>query len=254
METIIDAQLQSELEYIELYPVGDIHYGSVLCNLPKFQQFVKHILESPNRYIIGMGDFINNNLPGSVGSVFEDTMSPRQQRKQLREELKPIADRFLVMIDGNHDRRTKKHNDESPLESIAEYFNIPYREDDAFIKISFGKNQHGKKQVYTVYATHGSGGGKRPGSSLNNLEMLTLGAWAEIYICAHHHKRTAHKASYRMPDLYNMTVRTMEMLYVVTSSFQDYGGYAKQKMMRPSSLGAVPIYLSGREKYYEARV
>jgi hypothetical protein len=37
-------------------------------------------------------------------------------------------------------------------------------------------------------------------------------------------------------------------------SWQDFGGYAAQKMMRPSALGSVPIYLSGKEKYYEARI
>lgn len=44
------------------------------------------------------------------------------------------------------------------------------------------------------------------------------------------------------------------MLYVVSSSFQDFGGYAAKKMMRPSALGSTPIYLSGREKYFEVRI
>lgn len=81
-----------------------------------------------------------------------------------------------------------------------------------------------------------------------------MGIYSDIYIVGHTHKKTAHKAKYLMPDLKNNVVREIDMLYVISSSWQNFGGYARQKMMRPSALGSVPIILSGKEKYAEARV
>jgi hypothetical protein len=85
-------------------------------------------------------------------------------------------------------------------------------------------------------------------------EPMSLSVFAEIYILGHVHKKTAHKAGIRVPDLHNNQVKTIDQLYVISSSYQSYGGYAAQKMLRPSVLGSVPIYLSGKEKYYEARI
>lgn len=251
---MLDIALSEEFDYIELFPVSDLHLGSRLCNLPKFRKFTNMILAEPNRFIILNGDLINNNVAGAVGSPFEDDMTPREQKRALKEELKPLKERILVIVSGNHERRTKKTNDENPLEDVAEYLERPYREEECFLKLSLGKGANGKRIAYSIFVTHGSGGGKRPGSSLNNIELLSLSVFAEIYILGHVHKKTAHKAGIRVPDLHNNQIRTVDQLYVISSSYQSYGGYAAQKMLRPSALGSVPIYLSGTEKYYEARI
>lgn len=256
MDKLLDIALPQDLDYVKLFPCGDIHAGSILHNEGLFDKFVRCIMSDDRHYIIVNGDALNNNIPGAVGSPYDDNMSPKEQKRYIREKLMPISDRILAIVGGNHERRTKKITDENPLEEVA--FNMGledrYFEDDCFIKLSLGKGDNGKRIAYSLYCTHGAGGGKRPGSSLNNLELLSLSAFAEIYIIGHHHKKTAHKAGIRVPDLYNNRIRTIEQLYVISSSWQDFGGYAAQKMMRPSALGSVPIYLSGKEKYYEARI
>lgn len=252
MPKILDIPLGASMETLELFPVSDLHLGSRQCDLELFRQFVSMVLDKPNRYLIINGDMINNNIIGAVGSPYEDTMTPREQKKRLKRELEPIAKRILCVVSGNHERRTKKVNDENPLEDIADYLGVPYREEDAFLKLSFGKGGNGKRIAYAIYVTHGTGGGKRPGSSLNNIEALTLNCFADIYIMGHVHRKTAHKALYLLPDLQNNIVREVEMLYVISSSWQSYGGYAKTKGMRPSALGSVPILLSGREKEAKA--
>lgn len=254
MQKIIEVNLSEKFESIELFPIGDSHFGSKLHDEVLFKDTIKMIKAEPNRFVIINGDIINNNITGAVGSTYEDTMSPKEQKKQIKHMLSEIKDRILICVGGNHEARTKKINDENPLEDIAEYLGVPYAEEDAFLKITVGKNKHNDRIAYLVYATHGNGGGKRPGSSLNNIESLTLNCYSEIYIMNHVHRKIAHKATYLMPDMKNNNVIEKEMLYVVSSSFQDYGGYAKKKMLRPSAKGAVPIYLSGREKYYHATV
>lgn len=252
MDKVIDIYLGDDIDTLELFPVSDLHLGSRQCDIERFRQFVGMILEKPNRYLIVNGDMLNNNITGAVGSPYDDIMNPREQKKQLKKELEPIAKRILCIVSGNHERRTKKVNDENPLEDIAEHLSVPYREEDAFIKLSFGRGYNNKRIAYAIYVTHGTGTGKRPGSSLNNIEALTLNCFADIYIMGHVHRKTAHKALYLLPDLQNNIVREVEMLYVISSSWQSYGGYAKIKGMRPSALGSVPILLSGREKEAKA--
>jgi len=212
--------------------------------------FSRYVLEKDNRYVILNGDVINNNVAGSVGSTFEDKMSPKDQKREMIDLLRPIKNRIICAISGNHEARTKKTNDDNPLEDIAYALDLEYREYDAFLKIKFGKNggREAKPVVYTVFVTHGFGGGRLPGSSVNNIEKLTLNCFADIYIMGHVHKKLSYKANYRMPDLYKNVVRELEMLYVISSSFQAYDGYAKRKQLRPSALGVVPIILDGRKK------
>jgi len=79
LQRILDIALSEDFDSIELYPLNDLHLGSQLCNLAKFRQFIKMILEKENRYIVVVGDMLNNNIIGAVGSPFEDELTPRKQ-------------------------------------------------------------------------------------------------------------------------------------------------------------------------------
>lgn len=85
MQRILDIALSEDFDSIELYPLNDLHLGSQLCNLAKFHQFIKMILEKENRYIVVVGDMLNNNIIGAVGSPFEDELTPRKQKKALKQ-------------------------------------------------------------------------------------------------------------------------------------------------------------------------
>jgi UDP-2,3-diacylglucosamine pyrophosphatase LpxH len=251
---ILPVELSEEFDELELYAVADVHIGERESRLEDFERFIDFILDKPNRYVLILGDIINNNLKNSVGSVYEDTIPPSQQKKKAKQLLKRLQSRIIAIVSGNHEFRSHKDTDQDITEDIAEYLDVPYSPDVIYIKLTFGKKQNGKRQCYTIYATHGFAGGRTPGNALNRLEDLSKNIEAEIYIVGHTHKKIAHKAMFHKPDLQNNVIREVEQLFINTASWVSYGGYAKRKGMRPQARGAAPIKLGGREKYIEGVV
>lgn len=240
----------SEWEQLELFPLNDLHIGDPKTDEALFRRFIYYVAEAPNRFLIGIGDLMNNGIKSSVSNVYNETMSPREQRKWLERELQPVKDRILLLLDGNHEYRSKKEVDLSQTEELADNLGVRYFEDEAAIKIRFGKDCHSKSISYCIYVTHGATGGKRPGAAVNNLELLALSLEnCDVVIVGHSHKKIGYRFSPRRFDPYNNKVTQVDKLCVVASSWQDFGGYAARKMYIPAAKGRTPIILSGREKY-----
>lgn len=252
---IIPFDFSPDWDQIELYPLNDLHIGDPKTDMKLFQNFVKFIKEKPNRLIVCVGDLLNNALKSSVSNVYNEVMNPNEQRKWLATELNPIRDRILCMVSGNHEYRSKKDVDLDPIEWLADKLGVKYySEEEMALKISFGKDKmHNKRISYSIYLTHGSGGGKRPGSALNNIELLAMSLEnVDIVVIGHVHKRIGYRFSVRSFDNYNNKVSQTERLCVVSGSWQDYGGYAARKMLIPGVKGYEPIILNGKEKKAKA--
>lgn len=252
---IIEVRLPEDFETVEIYPLSDLHIGDPRVDKRLFREFLNHIMAEPNRFIIYNGDNMNNAIKSSVSNVYNEEMNPREQKKWLQYELKPVKDRILVFVEGNHEGRTTKDVDQRVVEDIADYLDKGelYRENEAYIKLCFGKRRNSESQMcYTIYVTHGSGGGKRPGSAMNNIELVALGTEADIYIMGHVHKKMAYKNAVRRPDLRNNNILEQERLFVVSSHWSEFGGYAARKMYNPSAKGSVPIKLYDGVKKMEA--
>ena len=254
MDKILCKELSEDFETVELFPLADLHIGDILTRIDEFDTFSKMILKEPNRYIIINGDIFNNNLKNSLGSVYEDIIPPSQQRKEGKKRLLPLKDRILCVNSGNHEGRTKKEADVDISEDLADYLGVPYNEDETLMKLTFGKKYNQKRQSYSIYATHGRCGGRRPGNKVNNMEMYSMNILADVYIFAHGHTKLGYKPVFRVPDLYNNVIREIEQLFVMSGAWQSYGGYGKRGGYRPQSRGSFPIILHGKNKLAEARI
>lgn len=241
---------------LELYPLNDLHVGDSNTDLKLFKNFIKFIQEKPNRQLILVGDLLNNALKTSVSNVYNDSMSPNQQRKFLTKELEPIRDRILCMVSGNHEHRTIKDVDMSPIEWLCESLRVKYFSDNALaIKISFGRGINGKNISYAFWITHGHGGGAQVGSMLNKTETYAAGIEnCDGVIVGHVHKRGASAFTSLRLDLHNNQVLQVEKRAIIASAWQDYAGYAMRMMMRPGVKGTKPVMLYGRVKQVEAVV
>jgi len=253
MEKILVADLSSEFECIELYPVADVHVGAQEFKEKEFLAFVDYVAKTDNAYVILLGDLINNAIKSSVNNVYNETMSPQQQKLWIVENLKPIAHKILAMTDGNHERRSKKETDNNITQDIAMMLGIQdkYQENDIKLKVRFGnwKGHQPKKLAYNIYATHGFSVGRRIGGVMNNLELSALNYEnVDVYIIAHAHKKAVYKNTAFLFDDRNNNVIERERYFVLTSSWTGYSGYAKQKMLIPNAYGTVKITLSGIEK------
>lgn len=229
---------------ILVYPIADVHYGSIKHDRAKWTAFVRSIAEKEDAYLIMNGDLINNNVRSSKGgSPFDDTLRPREQKKEMTEFLEPIKHKVLCMTSGNHERRSQKDADDDVTYDIACKLGIEdlYRPNAVFMKIGIGNQNKGGGRVgnngaYCFAVTHGSGGGIYTGGSVNKNER-----WGnaidniDCVIVGHTHKATVTRPSKIVVDPRNNRVTIKDYLVISCSSWQTYGDYALQKMLLPAS-------------------
>lgn len=253
---IITHDLSKEFKTLEIYPLCDLHVGDDKTDLKLFDNFKKYILEKENRFLILNGDLMNNAIKSSVSNVYKETLSPHEQKKWLIQELRPLKNRILGITSGNHEARTKKESDVDLTEDIAFALGLEniYDYNCIFVKVRFGKllGKEKKPVTYLIHATHGAGGGKFIGNSLNNLENYGLMyEGVDIFIMGHVHGRVSTRSTKIVVDPHNNITREREVLYVIASAWQDYGGYALKNMLRARCKGPTQIILDGIHKKIE---
>ena len=238
---------------ILLFPISDVHLGASEHMEKEWADFCRQIEETPNAYIVLGGDLINNATRNSVSNVFEETMRPREQKKVIAEMLTPIRDRILCAVSGNHERRSGKDADDNPTYDIMCKLDIEhlYRENMAFVKIQIGsKEGNGEKNpTYVLTVTHGAGGGILTGGAVNRNERFGYVVdGMDCLIVGHTHKPFVTQPSKVKIDPFNNKVSIKPFKVVSSSSWLNYGGYAAQKMLLPSSHAPQTITLCGNRK------
>jgi predicted phosphodiesterase len=252
---IITVNLGS-FESIEVYPLADTHLGDPKTDEELFNGFTRFILSEPNRFLILDGDLINNAIKTSVSNVYNEKYSPKNQKYMMIDLLKPLRDRILCIVPGNHEERNSKDVDNDITYDIAYAIGREdrYGDNAAYINIQFGNDRHGRYLSYTGYIVHGVGGGKRAGAPANVLELLPLSFIADFYVIGHMHRRLGFKNSYFRPNATWDRLEQHERAFVIASPWQDYGGYAQRKLYTPQVKGAKPMILNGRTKDIEIRL
>jgi predicted phosphodiesterase len=225
---------------VSIYPISDIHFGSVEHNSKEWTKFANHIGSKPNAYIILGGDLINNATRSSVSNIFEERMRPRDQKIAMARCLEPIKDKIICAVSGNHERRSIKDADDDPMYDIMCQLGLEdiYRPNAAYVKVSIGSRRtEDKPEVsYTFCVTHGAGGGIFTGAAVNRNERYgNIIDGLDCLIVGHTHKGTMTKPSKIVIDAKNNVVSIKQMVVVSCVSWLEYGGYAAQKMLLPAS-------------------
>ena len=226
---------------IKLYFIGDLHVGSIECNRKAWEDFCGFVLNDKHSYILILGDMMDNGTKQSVTNCFEAAMRPREQKKYLMNSLKPLSERILCMVQGNHEYRNRDCDDD-PLYDIACKLDLEdlYRQNAAFVKLCFGSRNNGNGtekalQTYTVCVTHGSGGGILSGATINRNERFayTLEG-VDVLAVGHTHKGIVSKPAKIVVDCTHNTVTQKSMTVISACSWLNYGGYALKKMFLPN--------------------
>ena len=238
---------------LTIIPISDVHLGAAEHMEKEWASFCESVLSDPGVRIILVGDLINNATRNSVSNVFEETMRPREQKKMMTQMLMPLRDRILASVSGNHERRSLKVADDDPSYDIMCKLDLEhlYRENIAFIKIQMGKARADglTNPTYTIVATHGAGGGIYTGAAVNRNERFGYVIdGMDCLIVGHTHKPFVTQPSKIKINPYNNTVSMRPFKVVSTTSWLNFGGYAAQKMLLPSSHAVQTITLTGKRK------
>lgn len=248
---------------VKIYPISDVHFGAINHQEREWTRFCNMILQEPDAYLLLGGDLINNNTRSAVGSPFDDTVRPRDQKTRMVEYLEPLKDRVLAMVSGNHERRSLKDADDDPTYDIACKLDIEdkYRQNAAFVKVGLGDRNKGKERghdtraSYNVVLTHGAVGGIYTGATVNRNERFgNVVEGADLVIVGHTHKGTVTRPSKLLFDPRLDFVQMREYVVISCVAWQNYGEYSLQKMLLPSSTARPQvIYLNDKERDIEVR-
>jgi hypothetical protein len=157
---------------------------------------------------------------------------------------------------GNHEARSGKDADDSPLYDVCAKLDIEdrYRDNAAFLFIRMGNNRTdgAKNPSYAICCTHSTGGGIYTGAAVNRNErfgMMIDGL--DVLITAHVHKGILTKPQKLIIDPRHNQVYTRDFTVVSATSWMEYGGYALRKMLAPASNTLQTIVFKRKEKRVE---
>ena len=236
-------------EVIEIIPMADLHIGDSGCDYKSILERIEYIKNTPNAYCILDGDLMDTAIASSIGDTYSAQIQPMEQLKHCVKIFEPIKDKILAVLPGNHENRVYKSDGIDITEVMCAQLGIAdrYSPTTALLFIRFGKYKatKDKKQMYTIYATHGSGGGRKEGGKVNRLADLASIVDADCYVHAHTHLPLIFKESYYRVNAGNSSVSLVDKLFVNCAASLNYGGYGDKAGFKPASKRSPIIYLHG---------
>lgn len=242
---------------IEVHPMADLHLGDRHCDYQSILARIDHIKNTPNAYCILDGDLMDTAITTSVGDTYGASIQPMEQLKECVKLFEPIKDKVLAVLPGNHEGRVYKTDglDLTALMCSQLGLQDKYSSTTALLFVRFGKSSHKhhcRRQLYTIYVTHGSGGGRKEGGKINRLADLAGIVDADIYVMGHTHMPAVLKEGFFRVSGANSSIALVDKLFVNTCASLDYGGYGDLQGFKPASKCAPVIYLDGHKREMRA--
>jgi hypothetical protein len=245
---------------------ADNHIGSKNADEDLQIKVVKRIKEDPQCWWFNTGDtceFIQRNDPrfetGNVPSWFDFKMMSDPVRHQIRRFVdihKPVSDRCVGSVFGNHEFALMKYNSRNVYSDLWDEMELPEERKlgiNGFIRLKFMYLD----KVYwkqDIYLHHGSASGRMKASAVTELEKLPMGVKADIYCIGHSHKKIAFSDEYSaMDSVTNRVVRRMRYYssggsYVKGISENEDGVWAERVGLYPQAVGPVEIKIYPNRK------
>lgn len=236
--------------------MADLHIGDSQCDFKLILEKIEHIKNTKNAYCILDGDLMDTAIASSIGDTYGANLQPMEQLKQCVKIFEPIKDKILAVLPGNHENRVYKTDGLDITELMCSQLGIyeRYSPTTALLFVRFGENNKGRPQLYTIYVTHGSGGGRKEGGKVNRLADLASIVDADIYIHGHTHLPLVFKESFFRVSNGNSSVSLVDKLFLNTAAYLNYGGYGDKAGFKPASKASPVIYLKGTRREMWAKL
>ena len=241
---------------IEIHPMADLHIGDAHSDYKGVVERIEYIKNTPNAYVILDGDLMDTAIAGSVGDSYGATLAPMEQLKTCVKIFEPIRDKILAVLPGNHENRVYRTDGIDITQLMCSQLGLQdrYSPTTALLFVRFGKARHDRRQLYTIYCTHGAGGGRKEGGKVNRLADLAGIVDADIYVMGHTHLPVIMKESFYRVSGSNSSVALVDKLFVNTAASLNYGGYGDAAGFKPASKQAPVIYLDGHKRNMYAQL
>lgn len=244
---------------IEIHTLSDWHIGDKSCDEESIKAELEYIRNTENCFAICNGDLMNNATKASVSDCYSEEIPPMEQLQRLVELLEPVKNKLLILTQGNHEARTYRSDGIDLTALLAKQLGIydRYVREGGVLFLRFGKSSsktHNRPVSYSIYCTHGSGGGRKEGAKAIRLADMASIVDCDIYLHSHTHLPMVMKQDFFRVNMQNSSVAQVEKLFVNSSAKLGYGGYGQNYEFKPSNTTSPIIYLSGRSKSSSAKL
>lgn len=257
----IRRDLSGDFKIVELFPIADGHIGDPHSNIKRIKEDIAYVRDHENCFAILNGDLMNCAIKSAISDCYGETLSPMDELKVCVELFSCIADKTICVVPGNHEERHFRTNGIDVTRLMCQQLGIEgrYSPTTALVFLRFGRdagaNNHHRPILYTIYVTHGNGGGRKDGSKIQRLADYATVVDADIYVAGHTHLGAGFKKGFHRPNPANNSVTKGVHLFVNTSASLEYdGGYGDRGGFDPPCLDRPIIYLSGERKEMRATI
>lgn len=224
----------------KLYPIGDNHHGVKSEKREFLESQIKEIISSPNALGFIKGDTVEaagKHSPGA--SVFDQTMTPQEQKVSFIKLMAPIAHKLLWFEGGNHDKdRTMKINGVDIASDIARALNIEYFPGAIYADIIC------QDYKWDIMSWHGSSRAGTKFGKMNAIMKKREFHSAHIYFMGHLHDLEAASDFEIVKDPKSLSLKFKKRLFILTGSTQGYfGSYAEEWVIPPFPCGYAVVEL-----------
>lgn len=242
----------------QLVVLGDLHVGDECCDMDLIQEAIAYVQQTPHCYAILNGDLMNNALKTSKSDSYKEKMTMEQQQETLIQLLYPIRNKILVVCSGNHEYRTNLLAGINPLKAVAYALGVAdkFTEDTYILRLDFGKVRGTKsKNKYIVFGMHGSGGGRRIGSTANTVhDMAKIFPDMDLYIHSHTHNQVNFSDMILLYNNVSDKVVEHQRTFYNANAFLKYGGYGERQGFTPTDRTPNTVVVSAVRKNDEMKL
>lgn len=251
----------------EIIDLSDWHIGNPLCDEALIKNVCDYIMQEPEnpkraRVCFMNGDITETITRNSIGDIFNGSQyTPSTQIAIALKYLRPLTKtskkypmgKIISNAYGNHDfQRQYKDSGISCATSIACGLGLEDRSssDGCYDFINLKSLYRTKDNTtFTLYHSHGSGGGSTIGAKANKMEKIGNSILADIICIGHCHTSITFKEDMIIPQTNTHRTRTHTTTYVMVSSMLGYGDYAQRQGIKPSTIN-VPRIILTQERHY----
>jgi hypothetical protein len=263
------AQIQAKYNQpVNLFCIGDVHRNAPNCSVDKWHEDLKEmkkVAKSEPTFFLFTGDLLEYLSSSerrffTSGGFHESTMTRFDEMcandvDMFCRETEFMTGSVVGCYGGNHFFRFSDGTTSD--NAICAKLGATYIGCSGYTILSLNTdNNH--SHVVRVFAHHGTGSGKRVGSSFNGLEdASSYFCDADIILMGHNHQLgvtpiSSLKCDRGQGDKYR--IKAVDRWLGRTGSYlQSYGqrpSYAVDAMMRPSKMGSLRFILTPRRKQF----
>lgn len=241
---------------ISIFFLGDIHEGSANHAEESFKYAIKTIKETPNSYVIGMGDYvdaINHRDPRFNPAEIDPEYAikdlkdlPNIQVQRVCRKLEPIKDKIIGLLYGNHEESLIKYSTFDPVKQIVKTLGIDIPKIGYTGIVAINIYRGSRKTIslqYIIDLNHGIGGtGKREGYKVNIVHDVFRWTSGDCRVMAHIHQMSSDLQDFSYLNLHKYQLNYRKVWFGSTGCFmhkqkQGTRGYFESKAGPHSDLG-----------------